>query len=422
MTAPLSGKRIVVLTTGHLATSPRMTRAADAFAEAGANVHVVSTRSTPWAVQGDADIVRRRPGKWDWRVIDYRRESRAIYMKSGARQKVALQVARRMHADRLPLYVAALARERVFPEVVAATRGLRPDFVYGGGAGLAATHFAARWLDVRFGVDLEDFHTGDQDDSPAGHLIESISGRIEKEILPQAALRTAGSKPIADEYARKYNLDFVTIDNAFGIVDGVRSAPNPDQPLRLYWFSQTIGPGRGLEDAIDALGISGIDVELHLQGARIEEYFKSLTDRARDKSPRTRIIHHAPCAPDDIVNECAKYDVGLALEILTNVNRDLCLTNKALAYVAAGMALIMTDTQGQRLLAGDLGDGAFLFKPGDVSSFAHQLSKWSSDRTSLQHAKDTTYDAAVRRWNWDDSAEKGLLVESVARAISGAPR
>src|SRR3954470_21928682 len=138
-----------------------MTRAADALAEAGATVHVVSTRSTPWAVQGDEDIIRRRPGAWDWRVVDYRKESRAIYLRSGARQKLALEIARRMHAERLPLYVAAYARERVFPEIVAAARGLNVDFVYGGGAGLGAAFFCGRALKVPFGVDLEDFHTGD---------------------------------------------------------------------------------------------------------------------------------------------------------------------------------------------------------------------------------------------------------------------
>ena len=35
-----------------------------------------------------------------------------------------------------------------------------------------------------------------------------------------------------------------------------------------------------------------------------------------------------PCAPDEMIRAAAEFDVGLALEQPSSLNRDLCLTNK----------------------------------------------------------------------------------------------
>ncbi|MEO8577306.1 MAG: hypothetical protein ABI556_11420 [Gemmatimonadales bacterium] len=416
----LSGKRICVLTTGHLATSPRMTRAADTFVEAGAHVHLISTRSTRWAEDADADIVRRRAGAWTWDVVDYRKESTLTYLRSGARQKLALQLAKRLSPDRLPLYVAGSARERVFPEVVRKTGGMKVDFVYGGGAGLSAAYFAGRKLGVPFGVDLEDFHTGDQVDSPSGRLLHAISARIERDVLLASSLRTTGSEDISVAYRKEYGVQFVTVNNSFRTKDGQRSRSSGEGALQLYWFSQMIGPGRGLEDVVSAVSLAGIDADLHLQGSAMQPYLSSLIASADKTKSSFRILEHPPFLPDEVVAECSKYDVGLSLETNDVLNRSLCLTNKSLAYVAAGMALILTDTLGQRRLADDLDGGAFIYAPGDVSSLAKQLSMWASDRNALQRAKDATFDAARRRWNWDDPSEKGRLIGAVSDILTKA--
>src|SRR5208283_374773 len=45
--------RICVITSGHLATCPRMVKAADALAEAGHTVRIVSTQFLDWAADAD---------------------------------------------------------------------------------------------------------------------------------------------------------------------------------------------------------------------------------------------------------------------------------------------------------------------------------------------------------------------------------
>ena len=417
----LSGKRICVLTTGHLATSPRMTKAADAFAEAGARVHIISTSSTPWAVAADRDIVRRRPGAWTWDVVDYRaRPATKTYLLSGVRQRSAKRLAALVGPGRVPLRIAGFARERVFPEIVRKASRIGADLVYGGGAGLAAAAFAGSELGVPFGVDLEDFHTGDQVDAAEGRLVQSLSGRIERDVLPRAAFRTAGSEDIAQAYRQLYGVDVISINNTYRLPQPLR-VEEIAGPLRLYWFSQTIGPGRGLEDAIAALGVSGIVAELHLQGQAVAGYGETLLHLAGRVAPNTAVVLHPPAMSDDMVSECARYDVGLAIETDAVLNRRLCLTNKALAYVAAGLAVALTDTPGQRRLAADLGKGGFVYQAGDVRRLAEQLRSWSNDRSSLQQAKAASLAASRTRWHWDHPMEKGRLIAAAVAALE-APK
>ena len=91
-----------------------MLKAADAFAEAGYSVRVVSTRHTAWADAADADIIRRRNGAWSWTVVDYRREAGATYVASGIRLRGARWLAQTFGARQLGLYVPPAAANAYF--------------------------------------------------------------------------------------------------------------------------------------------------------------------------------------------------------------------------------------------------------------------------------------------------------------------
>ena len=79
---------------------------------------------------------------------------------------------------------------------------------------------------------------------------------------------------------------------------------------------------------------------------------------AKECAPKLKLVHHAPQPPDRMVDLCRDYHVGLALEMPEPPNRAICLTNKAFTYILAGLAVVFTDTPGQRNLAMDLGLGA----------------------------------------------------------------
>src|SRR6185312_8638387 len=115
---------------------------------------------------------------------------------------------------------------------------------------------------------------------------------------------------IADAYRRKYGVNPITINNTFPLPSRVPEIAVSDHPgLKLYWFSQTIGPDRGLEDVVRAMGLAEAPGELHLRGRADTKYVRELRQLACDYAPRVELAIHAPVAPDEMVAMCRGYDV-----------------------------------------------------------------------------------------------------------------
>lgn len=392
-----------------------MLKAADAFAEAGYEVRMISTRHVEWATKTDEEV--RRSRIWRWTVVDYDRNSACVtYLKTGLRYKAARKLAKFVSPAQLPLHVAASGYGRVHGELLAAALAEPTDLFYGGTTGaLAAVAMAGRKAGIPYALDLEDFHSAEQDSNADADLSHRLAERIERDILPGAAFLTTGSAAMAAAYRNKYGVNPIPIHNTFPLPDREPDFSRaPGEALRLYWFSQTIGAGRGLEDVIQAAGLADIAVELHLRGNPVAGYLESLQRLAADTAPGLRLVHHEPINPDAMVESCRGYDVGLALEQAHVFNRAVCLTNKAFTYMLAGLAVVFTDTPGQRPLALDLGNAALLYQPGDVTALATGLKRWAENKELLSAAKVAAWESAKRRWHWQHAEERGALLRAVA--------
>lgn len=410
--------RICVVTAGHLSTCPRMLKAADAFAEAGHAVRVVSTRFSGWATEADAAV--RRTRTWPWTIVDYDHDrAYQTWLTSGFRFHSAQAVARWAWPDRLPLALAARAFGRMHPELVDAALAEPADLFYGGTTGaLAAVAVAAQSSGCPYAIDLEDFHTAEQEDGRGVQLAHALAGRLESLILPGAAFLTAGSAAIAEAYHQRYGVTPTPINNTFPLPGRQPDFERrPGAPLQLYWFSQTIGSNRGLEDAVRAAGLCGTELELHLRGNPVPGYLDSLEHLRLGVAPRLRMHHHAPVDPDAMVDSCRGYDIGLSLEEGHVLSRALCLTNKAFTYMLAGLAVALSDTPGQTPLARDIGDAACVYRPGDARALAAGLSAWANDPQRLLAARQASWAAATRRWHWEHPLERGALLAAVDRAL-----
>src|SRR5438105_645283 len=197
--------RICIVTAGHLSTCPRMLKAADALHASGHRVRVVSVNHTAWATAGDRAVMSRRT--WEWTPIDYARESASVKrLTTGIRFLAAREVASAIGASRVSLAVARRVVSRTYDEIVRAITAAPADFVYGGTTGaLAAIATAAERLRVPYALDLEDFHSEEQN-PPHGLFVGSIVERIERDVLPGARFLTAGSPMIAEAYTAKYGV------------------------------------------------------------------------------------------------------------------------------------------------------------------------------------------------------------------------
>ena len=409
--------RVTVVTSGHLSTCPRMLKSADALIADGYDVHVVATRHEPWAIDADRDAAARR--SWTAETISYRRGEGATYWWTGARHRAARAAAAALGPSRAPLAIVSRAFGRVHTELVRAIAADPGDLIYGGTTGaLAAIAEAAGRGPTPYGVDLEDFHSGETS-GDAAPLVDALAARVERAVLPGAAFVTAGSEAIAGAYHARDGVDATVIHNTFTLPsrppDGSRV--DPDR-LRVYWFSQTIGPGRGLEDAVLALGRSGAAAHLALRGRPHAGYLEALTTLAATHARRVEIVHFDPAPADAMIDLARGYDVGLALEQMTPHNRQLCLTNKAFTYILAGLAVAVTDTPGQHALGVDLGRAAALVPAGDIDALAAAFARWATDPAELDCAKRTAWNAATRRWHWEHPLEHGALSRLVREALA----
>jgi len=403
--------RICLITAGHLATSPRIVKAADALA-AMHDVRVVHTRHTAWAADADERLQAR--ARWRSTTVEYDRVAAPReYMVSGARQRASRLAIDVMSAGRVPAGVAVRALSRAHDELVAAASSEPADLYYGGTNGaLAAAAAAAAEYRVPFGLDLEDFHSGEHIDD-ADNL---IAERVERNVLQAARFLTTASDAQAAAYADKYGVQPIVVRNTFPLPEAPPDFTRADpSTLKLYWFSQTIGLDRGLQDAIRACGAAGIRAELGLRGRVSDAVRRELQALAHAVAPALTVTMLPPADPELMIDLCRGYDVGLSLEQPVALNRTLALGNKALTYPLAGLAIAFTDTLGQRPFAADLGRGALVYEPGDVVTLAAGLAGWAADPQELGDARRAAWHAASRRWHWE--ADRAALVAAVEAAL-----
>jgi hypothetical protein len=398
--------RICIVAAGHLTTCPRLVKAARAFASSGYHVRVVSAMVMDRFRQMDIDLVAREG--WEWDPIELTADrALARWLWTGVRHRAAKRIAA-FEPRRVPLRIATAAFHRLHRELLRRAARKSADLYYGGAGGAtAAVADAASRRGAKFGVDLEDFHTGQAE----GDVRQTIVERIERDVLERAAFLTAGSPAIADAYRAKYGLRVTAVCNTFPLPAAAPTNGLGEEgaPLRLYWFSQTIGAGRGLEAVVDAMALSRMPGELHLRGAVDDLFVTALRTRIARQAPRLRLVIHGVDSSQLMVTLCRPYDVGLAAEPGSSLNNALSLSNKALTYPLAGLALAVTDTPGHRPLIDDLGEGAVVYHPQDVETLASGLRAWNENRIALRAAKDASWRAAARRWHWEDHDRETLL-------------
>jgi glycosyltransferase involved in cell wall biosynthesis len=389
-----------------------MLKIARALGEEHYDVHVIHARFTERSDALDASIAQ----PWPVTRIDCRRGAAPLrWFYTGVRTKILNRAAAVVGARALPNWALFRASSRIHSELARAIVSVRPSFIYGGSQpALSAVAAAAEVSGTPYALDLEDFYS---QQAGNGRLSDRLSEEIERRFLKKASFLTAGSVPIAAAYRENYGVSPQPLHNTFPLPAREPDfVSDPAAPLKLYWFSQTIGPGRGLEDVIHAIGCAGFAAELHLRGTIAGEYGDALRTLSAAAGPKLALVFHTPEFPDRMIESCRGFDVGLCLERREPRNHDLSLSNKALTYMLGGLALVMTDTQGQRELLPDLNGEAIVYEPGDTRALANALTVWNSDRGKLLEAKKASWKAATVRWNWNHPAERAAML-SLVRSV-----
>lgn len=404
------------MTPGQPSINPRLVKEADALVEAGHDVHVLCAHTISWADEADKTLLSAR--RWtcsyvggEWRTARYWWTRLRYGM---VRRLVGIWKMFRTSRN--------WAICRTTPELVVAACQCEADLYVAHYVGaLAAAGAVARETGSLLAFDMEDFESGYYEYKTGPRPTDFLAESIEREYLPECCYVTAASPGIATAYSAKYGIPMPTsILNVFPLAERPAQfrKTNSDGPLRLYWFSQTIGPGRGLEDVIRAMGkLKDCKIELHIRGMSRADFWRSLRDLAASNGVTPQaIVLHAPALPCEMIRAAAEFDVGLALERPASPNRDVCLTNKIFSYLLAGNAVAATATQGQKPILDAIGRAGFLYEAGDVDGLVHGLRFWHNDRRELQQARSEAWSLGTRQYNWD--LEKKKLVQIVNTALT----
>ncbi|MDG1953026.1 MAG: hypothetical protein P8J52_10580 [Gammaproteobacteria bacterium] len=248
----------------------------------------------------------------------------------------------------------------------------------------------------KFVVDFEDWYSKDllpqdQNKRPV-KLLESL----ERYALEHCSFATAASKSMGNAISEFYNVPPpLAIYNCFSLEPIMASDKLKEGTLRIVWFSQTIGPGRGLEQL--ALVLSEFDSELHLIGEISDEFEKKM------KSIASSIFVHSPVLHQDLITTLATFDIGFAGELSEPENRNVTITNKVFQYLLAGLPMIVSRTDGQLELLKDIPEVATFYD--DLESLKKCIAHWM-DQDFLERGHKAALEIASNTFNWRVESRK----------------
>jgi glycosyltransferase involved in cell wall biosynthesis len=243
---------------------------------------------------------------------------------------------------------------------------------------------------------------------------------LERELLEHGTYVSCPSHAMSNALAQEYRcVPPTVVYNAFHwsdrkSIDGrLKDRKNQHVPS-IHWFSQTLGPGRGLEDLLAALPLIKHTAEIHLRGNPAAGFEAWMWSRVPDIW-RERIFLHGLVSNDELLSRIAEHDIGFAGEINYCRSRDLTVTNKILYYLLAGLGVIASDTNGQREVAKQVPGAKLLYSSGDFSALAAKLNTLLASPDSLQRAKASALKAAEQIFCWE--RQEDVLVKAIKKAL-----
>jgi glycosyltransferase involved in cell wall biosynthesis len=407
--------RICIVTSGPLGSNPRVVKEATALQGAGYDVHVVCTKIPSHLEFCDQDILSS--ATWAAERLDI---SALLQRRLERARQCALRVA--FHLTRLPALAESALSVHSRSLIAKAVSFPADLYIAHYPAALPAAAIAARHHGSLYAFDAEDFHLGE---GPLGaeHVVErDIVRAIEDRYLKSCVYVTAASPGIANAYAEEYGIKRPTVLlNVFPRAQAL-STPTPAGTVTpspsVYWFSQTVGPDRGLQCAMRAIARARTRPHLYLRGSPMAGFLDRLSEIAAEAGVTDRLHLLPPGVPSEMARLASPFDLGLVGETGCTLNRRIALTNKQFTYLLAGLPIVMSDISAHRELASALGDAARLYSVDDPESLAAALDAFLGDRASLAAARNAAWRLGQERFNWD--LEQINLLSCVRSATLGA--
>lgn len=260
--------------------------------------------------------------------------------------------------------------------------------------------------------DFEDWYSQDLLPSAQDRRPGKLLNNAEQYGLQNGRYSITTSGTMAKALAQKYkSAEPDVIYNVFPLETAILASDKDfTHKVKLFWFSQTIGPGRGLEAFIGCLHDQDLQVELHLLGAVNDNYKLALNNIM---PPHIPLVFHNLVHPRELAKKIAEFDIGLALEQTTPLSRNFTITNKFFQYINSGLPLIATDTTGQRELFEEFSPGILISQHYDARDKA-KIKSFITDVSKLATARNSAISCA-HRYNWENQSQ--ILSNLVRNAL-----
>ena len=406
------GRTVLILIVGHLASAPRAQKEAWALRTAGAHVIIRGNWSNSALVDEDLALARALDVDFE-PVTDLRRVGGKLADR--LRHRIAHEGSKRF----------GLLSSRVLgpgaPELLRAARRIKAD--------LTMVHsepglwVARRLLKTgqRVGVDFEDWFSRDQLASDRNVAVREALQLLERQMLVHAHCCLTTTRVMAEALADDAETPRVptVVRNCFPAFDPGQAVPGDvdvvdASAISFYWFSQTIGPGRGLETLARALPLLRGDWQLNLRGSihGYREWFESVFPL----EIRARIQCLDPVTNAALPARTRSHDVGLALELPYCPNKELTASNKIHEYMRAGLAVIATNTRGQaEVMHASMGAGV-LVAAGDHEALAAAMQRMLDEPGHLRACQQHAAEAGRTVWDW--ARHEPILLRALAGAFA----
>lgn len=419
-------KRIVIITGASPGWAPRAPKEAAALSEAGYEVVILGASGSRHQLEADLKLAARRGFTYEAAdaSIFKGRESVTAAWAMKIRLKLARLLFSAAQITTAPLFspwAKKLARRAMEMQPRLAILHLEP------GLRVGVELVRSR---VPIAVDMEDWYS--EDLSPKARSGRPVAAlrRLERMLLLRSRYASCTTEAMADMLAAEYDCprplriynvfpkpvlpDPVTLCDRSPAAKSMGGSASRGKLVRsIHWFSQTVGPGRGLEELFAAAeGLAG-NFEIHLRGHAAS--YQSWLQSSVPASLQSRVFVHTAVPEDELPERIAEHDIGFAGELREIRSRDLTATNKIFQYMQSGLAVVASDTTGQQEVAAGARGAVRLYRSGSRTDLQQALLEWLESPEKLAAAKAAAREVAAAEFHWEK--EKTRLLDAVAAAL-----
>lgn len=404
--------KVLLVSSGQPSLNPRLVKEADTLACNGYDVTVIYAYWNAWGTKLDIDLIAGKK----WKAIRAGGDpvvNPFIYFLSRLLFKASYWLVRLTNTTLLARL--AISRSCLFLEYEAAKH--QADIYIGHNLGaLSAVVKAGKKYGKPCGFDAEDFHRNEVIDD-VNNLDARLKTIVEDKYIPQLQYLSVSSPLIGELYKKLYPaVKQLILLNTFPKINFKPFTQTPGNALKLFWFSQTVGFNRGIEQITEVLQyLKEEKFELHLLGDadnNTREFFAG-----KLIGTNSTIHFYPPIPPDNLFSFAAKFDIGVASENNKPLNRDICLTNKIFTYLQVGLPVLASDTQAQTQFMQRYRVAGKIYQNNNLASLTDALVYYKNNIDALKNDRQHNYQLGQSVINWDTEAKKFLsLIEQTISA------